>query len=93
MAVAIQVDYEGGTLAQYDDVTEKLLPQLPEGGAGGALYHWCAATDSGIRIVDVWESKADFDAFYTELLRPITVALGLPEPTISVLELHNHFAG
>lgn len=91
MAVAIQMDYADVTLAQYDQVMEKLGPQLAETGAAGGVYHWCAGTDTGIRIVDVWESKTNFDSFYADLLRPTTASLGIPEPTISALDIHNHF--
>ncbi len=38
---------------------------LTPGGQGppGALFHWCAATDSGIRVVDVWQTREQYDAF------------------------------
>ena len=41
---------------------------LENGGQAppGALFHWAAETDSGLRVVDVWESREAFDRFAEE---------------------------
>ena len=50
MAVAVVMDFNGATLEQYDQVISKM--HLTPGGQGppGALFHWCAATGSGILV-------------------------------------------
>jgi hypothetical protein len=91
VAVAVVLDFEGGTLDQYDQVVERM--GLTPGGATppGALFHWVTETDGGIRVTDVWESQAAFEAFAQEQIGPQTQAVGLPQPRIAFHEVHNHF--
>ncbi len=92
MAVAVVLDFEGATLEQYDQVIEK-MSLTPEGpGAPGGLFHWVTATDSGIRITDVWETKEQFEAFGAAQLAPVTAEVGIPNPpTITFHDVHNYF--
>ena len=49
MAVGLILDYSGGTLAQYD----RIMEMMPGAGARlppGAISHWVAATDDGVRV-------------------------------------------
>jgi len=90
MAVGLILDYRGGTLAQYDRISE-MMP-----GAGrlgeGAIFHWVAATDDGVRVVDVWEDRATFDKFDEEMLGPFTADVGAPQPEITEYEVHKMLA-
>ena len=54
MAVAVEMNFPGATLAQYDEVMVTM--GLTAGGATppGAISHWVASTDDGLRVVDVW---------------------------------------
>jgi len=91
MAIAIQMDFPQGTLAQYDEVIKRM--GFPRGGAGapGGLFHWMAKTDSGIRVVDVWESREQFEKFSAEKIQPITAAVGIAgPPQIQFFEVHNY---
>jgi hypothetical protein len=80
MAVAFIMDFAGGTIAQYDEVVEKMAlnDRLPE----GALFHAAGATDSGVRVCDVWESADAFNAFAESRIGPITAEVGLSPPEI-----------
>ncbi len=92
MAVAVVMDFNGGTLEQYDQVLEKM--QLAPGGPGprGAMFHWCAATDSGIRVTDVWQSREQFDAFARDQIGPFTAEVGLPgPPEAAFFDVHSYF--
>jgi hypothetical protein len=91
MAVAVVMDFEGGTLDQYDQVVERM--GLSPGGAGppGALFHWVTATDGGIRVTDVWATREQFDEFAQESIGPNSAAVGLDQPArIAFHEVHNH---
>ncbi|HWG21399.1 MAG TPA: hypothetical protein VG225_12785 [Terracidiphilus sp.] len=91
MAIAVQMDFPGGTLAQYDEVVKKMgfRPQGP--GAPGGLFHWVAKTDAGIRVVDVWETRDQFEKFSAEKVRPLTAEVGIPEPSnVTFFEVHNY---
>jgi hypothetical protein len=38
----------------------------------GLIAHVMTKTPDGVRVVDIWESQADFEKFSEELLRPTT---------------------
>lgn len=93
MAIAIIQDFPGGTTAHYDEISEKMglaANELPD----GAISHWVAATDDGMRVVDVWESQAAFDKFAADRLGPASAQVeGVPQPTITVYEVYNTRTG
>ena len=94
MAVAVQLDFRGVTLEQYDQAMERmgLLPGGPS--ATDELFHWVTKTDDGFRIIDVWESRAAFEQFLESRIRPVAPEVGVPEPPeIQFFEVHNYFAG
>ncbi len=91
MAIAVVLDFEGGTLEQYDEVIKKMgfTPGGP--GAPGARGHWVAETDTGIRVTDTWKSKEQFEKFAQEQIGPITAEVGIPNPpTMTFYEVHNY---
>lgn len=91
MAVAVQLDFRGGTLEQYDRVVEKMGFERGGRGGPGGLFHWVMKTDDGIRVTDVWESQEAFDTFANEKIGPITQEVGVPNPPeIQVFEVHNY---
>jgi hypothetical protein len=95
MAVAVELDFEGATLAQYDEINEMigLLPGGPP-SAPEELFHWVRATDNGFRVIDVWETRAAFERFVRERLEPVLREAGLAGPTaVRFFEVHNYFGG
>ena len=92
MAVAVQLDFEGATLDQYDEVC-RLMGLTPKGpGPAGAISHFATLTDSGLRVVDVWESREQFDAFAQEQIGPFSQQAGITaQPAIQFFEVHNYF--
>jgi hypothetical protein len=92
MAVAIVMKFSGGTLDQYDRVIEKmgLTPggDLPPGG----VFHWVAKTDDGIQVVDVWETREQFEQFAQEQIGPFTAEQGMSPPELTFHDVHNHLA-
>ena len=91
MPVAVEMDFPGATLEQYDEVIRKMgfAPGGP--GAPAGISHWVARTDTGIRIVDVWETAADFERFAQEQIRPYAHEAGFPgEPEVRMHEVHTY---
>ena len=69
-----------------------LLPGGP--AARGELFHWVTATDDGIRVVDVWESREAFDSYFEKSVLPTLPQVGVDSPPdIQVFEVHNYFVG
>jgi hypothetical protein len=91
VAVAVQLDFPGGTLEQYDEVIKRMGFHARGAGGSGLLFHWIATTVDGIRVTDVWESQEQFENFSTEKIGPITQAVGLPgPPKVEFFEVHNY---
>jgi steroid delta-isomerase-like uncharacterized protein len=94
MPVAVVMDFEGGTLAQYDAVIERM--QFERGGAGapGGLFHWVTEIDGGIQVNDVWRTQEQFEAFAAETMGPITQQVGVPAPArTTISEVYNYLTG
>jgi hypothetical protein len=83
------LDFEGGTLDQYDQVTEKMGLTSDE-TPPGALFHFVIDTDDGIRVIDVWETPEQFDQFAREQIGPITQEVGMDAPKMQQSEVHNY---
>jgi hypothetical protein len=91
MAIAIQMDFPGATLDQYDEVIQKMGFRPGGPGAPGGISHWVTRTDEGIRVTDVWESREQFEKFARDKIRPLTAEAGIPaEPRMSFFEVHNY---
>jgi hypothetical protein len=91
MAIGVQLDFSGASLAQYDEVV-KTMGFRPRGpGAPGGLFHWVTKTDGGIRVTDVWESREQFEKFSKEKTQPITAEVGITAPPkVTFFEVHNY---
>lgn len=91
MAVAVQLDFVGMTLEQYDEIL-RMMGLTPMGpGAPGGISHFVTKSDEGIRIVDVWQTKELFDRFAQEQIAPYAEKVGVPNPpTVQFFEVHNY---
>jgi hypothetical protein len=91
MAVAVEMNFKGATLDQYDQVIE-LMGLTPRGSTPPhAISHWVAETDDGLRVVDVWESKEDYERYAEEKIGPYTQQVGFTAPPeITYHDVHNY---
>jgi hypothetical protein len=91
MAVAIEMNFRGATTDQYDQIIEK-MGLTPGGGTPqGAISHWVAKTDDGIRVVDVWETREAFDQYAAEKIFPYSAEAGITdEPETRFYDVHNY---
>jgi hypothetical protein len=89
MAVAIEMNFKGGTLEQYDEVLKMMGLDAGQPAPSGGLYHWVAKTDEGLHIVDVWESREVFDRFAQEQIGPYSAQVGLAPPEMTYYDVHN----
>jgi hypothetical protein len=91
MAVAVVMDFTGGTLEQYDEVIHRMGFARAGSGASGGLFHWVTETDKGIRVTDVWETREQFDQFAADQIGPITLDVGIPQsPESTFHDVHNY---
>jgi hypothetical protein len=61
---------------QYDKLNEEIGNHNPE----GLIVHAAGESGSGIRIIDVWESKQQFELFQSERLGPAMRKVGIDAP-------------
>jgi hypothetical protein len=91
MAVGVQLEFDGATLEQYDEIVGKMGFEPGGRGAPGGLFHWVTRTPNGIRVTDVWETKDQFNTFAAEQIGPITQAVGVPSPpSVTFFDVHNY---
>jgi hypothetical protein len=93
MPVAVEMNFRGATIDQYDRIIEKM--GLTPGGSTppGAISHWVAKTDEGMRVVDVWETKEQFERFAAEQIGPYAREVGIEgEPETRFYDVHNHLS-
>ncbi len=91
MPVAVEMNFSGATIDQYDQILQKM--GLTPGGSTppGAISHWVAKTDDGVRVVDVWETREQFDRFAQEQIGPYSKEVGLEgEPEMRFYDVHNY---
>ena len=62
--------------AEYDALDAAVGPDDPP----GLIFHAASASEDGFRIVDVWESKADYERFEEERLMPAWLSVGGEAP-------------
>ena len=87
MAIAFVMDFRNSNLGQYDKVMEvlNLGGKMPPGG----LFHIAGAQEKGIRVIDVWESAEQMEAFVASRLGPALGQVGVEQPTVTPLPGHN----
>jgi hypothetical protein len=90
MPIARIFDAPGWTADQYDQLIFRM--QLGGHSAPGVLFHWAARTDSGMKAVDVYETRAAADRLAQEKIGPLVAELGLPMPQISEFDVHGVLA-
>jgi hypothetical protein len=93
MPVALQLRFAGGTTDQYDQVIEKMGFSPGGRSVDPAYFHWVAATDDGLLVVDVWETREDFDKFAAEQIVPYSAEVGLSPPEVTEYPVHNYLTG
>ena len=91
MAVAVEMEFRGMTVEQYDQIREKA--GLTPGGATppGAIFHWVAETPDGLHIVDVWDSREAFDEYTRDYIGPYSAEVGFTDvPEMRFYDVHNY---
>jgi len=92
MTIAVRMEFDGATLAQYDEVIGK-MGLSPEGpGPAGSISHWAAAADNGIVVTDVWQSREQYEKFANEQIGPLSKEAGIAgPPKVTFYDVHSYF--
>jgi hypothetical protein len=88
MAILVSMEWPGLTEAQYEAAMREL--NMDADPPVGGVVHLAAFTGTGLRVVDVWESEAAFQAFAEARILPAVQRVGITsEPRVDIAPLHN----
>lgn len=91
MAVMMHMDWAGVTREQYQQL--RTLVDWEGKPPAGAQFHVAAFSDAGIRVVDIWDSAEQFQAFLEQRLLPGVAQLGVSgQPSVEFLAVQAVFA-
>ena len=86
----VTMDIDGLTLDEYKAVATALGPESRS--AAGLLLHIATQTDSGYRIVEIWNTEAGFHEFAEKYFGPAMGQLDIDkQPAIVITPLHDFF--
>jgi hypothetical protein len=87
MSVLIRFAPTSTTTQQYDEVIRKLEGE-GDWPPDGLEYHCCFLSDGIVRVSEVWDSRAQLDAFGQRLM-PVLDAVGIDPGQPEILDVHN----
>ncbi|MFE2327375.1 hypothetical protein ACFXD5_26215 [Streptomyces sp. NPDC059385] len=90
MAVLVYNRSSEWTQEIYQALHDRVLPD-PENPPAGLLAHIASPDErGGWRVVDVWESEADYQRFVEDKIAPAARELGAPPFDTHISEIYYH---
>ncbi|MTE17483.1 hypothetical protein [Nocardia aurantiaca] len=90
MAVLGILDVEGFTTKAYDAVIDRMGVEARP--LGSIYLHIATATSEGIRVIEIWDDKEEFELFLEDTLFPIIREVGdAPTFEVTVTPVYNVF--
>jgi hypothetical protein len=90
MPVVMRMEWPEVSAEQYDQARE--LVGWERDAPKGAIFHVSFFDEGGFKVVDVWDSEADFQAFVDERLMPGIAQVGIEgEPRVTFTPAHAVF--
>ena len=84
--VLVIVDVPGMTTQQFNDAWDH-MKGLGHHAPDGLIHHFGGDYESGMTVVDVWDSAEHFQKF-GEVLRPVLAKLGIHDIQPRVMPMH-----
>jgi len=69
MAAVVMTDVPGADTAMADGMREAGVVDAMQ-TAKGFRGHWSGATDGGYRVIELWDSREDYQAWYDGTIAP-----------------------
>jgi hypothetical protein len=91
VALTILFTPKNFSVGKYEEVLRR-LSVAGMGAPSGRLYHTCFGPKDQLRVVDVWASKEQFEAFGAVLM-PIMAAVGVDPGSPDIQPQHNSIVG
>ena len=78
MSIVVRFRPKSLTAATYDESTRQLREAGVDPRPDGLDRHLCFGADGDLQVIEVWDSRAQFDAFGEHLRRlPVLAELGI----------------
>ena len=74
----------------YDTLHRELL-RVTDGSVEGLLIHLGRATADGFQVIEVWESKDQYDQYNREVVWPLAARLSEGQPSAGDLPVEQDF--
>lgn len=68
MAIAMIMEFDEFTPDMYEAVSDKI--DWPDNWPAGLHHHVAGPTDAGMRIVEVWDSREQYDGWMSDTIQP-----------------------
>lgn len=91
MAVALLIELPGVTRDQYEQTLKSLGLDTTSEPPPGQILHLAGPIESGWQVVDVWESRADFERFLDQGLARAFKDAGIPTPRVTEFPVYKVF--
>ncbi|HKU66450.1 MAG TPA: hypothetical protein VJP85_01625 [Candidatus Baltobacteraceae bacterium] len=83
-------EFDGDTdalLAGIDSINERMnaIASPPE----GLVFHCSTARSGGVRVIDHWRSREDFERFVETQLKPALANVAMPQPRMTFFDVYN----
>jgi len=94
MAIGFVLQFDKIGMDKYEAVMKEIGLRVGsnEGWPEGIISHVVGKTETGMCVVDVWESEAAFGKYRETKLGPAFAKVGgMPEPRITMFQLHNKY--
>ena len=90
MAILMMMEWPGVTPAQYEEV--KRITNFENEWPDGGKAHVAAFEDGVLKVVDIWDSAEQFQAFAeSKLMEAAQQAGATSQPDVKILPAHNVF--
>ena len=90
MPYVMNMKWDGVTPDQYDEACD--VVQWETDAPPGGIFHVAWFEDGGLRVLDVWETPDQFQAFVDTRLGPGTAKVGIAgEPQVTFAPAHRVF--
>jgi hypothetical protein len=89
MAVGIRITLPGVGIEEFDRVEAAI--DVRGDHPDGLIFSASGPIDGGWRVIDLWESRAQFDAFGADRVGPAVAAAGVSaQPDIAEFPVHEY---
>lgn len=87
-----------GVFVEFDGETVELLRKIDEANKkmnvtaeppDGLVFHWASPSSGGVRVIDHWRSREEFDRFAETRLSQTMRSLGMPQPRMTFFDIYN----